>query len=153
MTPEMISARVVAERLRWIEQMLRRLQALPLEDEAAFLSDPRNVAAAESYLRRALEALLDLGRHVLAKGFAVGVSEYHQIGEQLVQQGVLSEAEGHLLQTMASYRNRMVHFYHEVTPEELYRICSRQLQDVERVTEALKHWLMRHPERLDRHLG
>jgi len=33
-------------------------------------SDPRNVASAESYLRRGLEALLDLGRHLLAKGFA-----------------------------------------------------------------------------------
>ena len=29
-----------------------------------FRADPRNVAAAESYLRRALEALLDLGRPV-----------------------------------------------------------------------------------------
>lgn len=33
----------------------------------SFLSDRRNVAAAESYLRRAREALIDLGRHVRAR--------------------------------------------------------------------------------------
>lgn len=34
------------------------------------------VAAGESFLRRALEVLLDLGRHVLAKGFGRVVPEY-----------------------------------------------------------------------------
>ena len=44
--------------------------SLPLADLQAFTADPRMVATAgDSYLRRALEALLDLGRHVLAKGF------------------------------------------------------------------------------------
>ncbi len=31
------------------------------------LSDRRNPAAAESYLRRSLEAIFDIGRHILAK--------------------------------------------------------------------------------------
>jgi hypothetical protein len=70
MTPARISATVVAERMAWIEAMLAGVRQLPLESYAVFDADPRNAAAAESYVRRALEALLDLGRHVLAKAFA-----------------------------------------------------------------------------------
>jgi uncharacterized protein YutE (UPF0331/DUF86 family) len=32
---------------------------------------------------------------------------------------------------MAGYRNRMVHFYREVTPEELYQIVANNLKDIE----------------------
>ena len=33
---------------------------------------------------------------------------------------------------MAGYRNRLVHFYFEVSPEELYQILQNNLDDVER---------------------
>lgn len=35
--------------------------------EEEFLSDNRNYAATESYLRRALEAIFDICRHILSK--------------------------------------------------------------------------------------
>ena len=41
----------------------------------------------------------------------------------------------------AEYRNRMVHFYFEITPEELYGILKNDLQDIENVLEALLAWL------------
>lgn len=68
MTPSPLRADIVADRVGWIRRMLEGLRSLPLQTPAAFEADARN-AAAESSLRRALEALLDLGRHVLAKGF------------------------------------------------------------------------------------
>jgi len=152
MMPGKVNSRVVAERLAWIEQMAANIRALPLESPEAFLADERNVAAAESYLRRALEALLDLGRHILAKGFGQGVSEYKAVARALAEVGVLNAEEAHLLAVLAGYRNRLVHFYHEVTPEELYAICVQQLDDVLRLAEALRRWAATHPHRLDRTL-
>ncbi len=38
--------------------MLAEARALPLGSVEAFRADPRNVAAADSYVRRALEVLL-----------------------------------------------------------------------------------------------
>ena len=75
-----------------------------------FFADRRNVWTAESCFRRALEALLDLGRHILTKGFSLGVSEYKEIATRLGEQGVLSQGEAELLRTLAGYRNRLVHF-------------------------------------------
>jgi uncharacterized protein YutE (UPF0331/DUF86 family) len=43
----------------------------------------------------------------------------------------------------------VVHFYQEITPEELYRICTTQSGDVERVVEGFKRWIREHPERMD----
>jgi len=75
MMPGKVSRRIVLNRLALMEQMLAKIHALPLESRQAFFSDERNASALESYLRRALEALLDVGWHILAKGFAIGVTE------------------------------------------------------------------------------
>lgn len=149
MTPGRLSKRVVSDRLSWVERMIRDIQALPLDDREEFFADRRNVGAAESYLRRALEALLDLGRHILAKGFGLGVSEYKEIASRLGDQGVLSREEARLLRVLAGYRNRLVHFYHEVGPEELYEVCMHRLEDLERIAEAYRQWLREHEEWLD----
>lgn len=129
--------------------MLEGLRSLPGEGEESFLSDPRTVAAAESYVRRSLEALLDLGRHVLAKGFGRAVVEYKDIPLQLREVGVLSEREAGLLRDMAGYRNRLVHFYSEVSPQELFHIRSSRLVDIEDVLSELLRWLQAHPELID----
>ena len=104
--------------------MVLEIRALPLHDKEQFLADSRNVWTAESCLRRSLEALLDLGRHILAKGFGIGVTEYQEIARELQKQRVLSVDEGSLLRILVGYRNRMVHFYYEISVEELYEICS-----------------------------
>jgi uncharacterized protein YutE (UPF0331/DUF86 family) len=54
-------------------------------------------AAAESHLRRALEALLDLCRHVLAKGCGRAVAEHKDIARALIEVGVPEEPKGTLL--------------------------------------------------------
>ena len=152
MTPSFLRAQVIAERSAWIRDMLEKLKSLPLESFASFISDRRNPASAESYLRRTLEALLDLGRHILAKGFGLAVTEYKEIAQRLIEQGILKVDDGRVLEKMAGYRNRMVHFYQEISNRELYEICTREAGDVERMLEALLKWVNDHPEKIDRSL-
>jgi uncharacterized protein YutE (UPF0331/DUF86 family) len=140
---------VVADRLFLLERMLQQVRSLPLTARDQFFSDGRNVLAAESCLRRSLEILLDLGRHILAKGFARGVSEYKEIAAGLEQEGVLEQPDAAMLRTLAGYRNRMVHFYHEVADDELFVLCSERLGDLEQVAEAYRQWLQCNPGRLD----
>jgi uncharacterized protein YutE (UPF0331/DUF86 family) len=115
----------------------------------SFLSDPRTVAAAESYLRRGLEALLDLGRHLLAKGYDRAVVEHKDIPLQLREIGALGERDAGLLRDMAGYRNRLVQFYSAVTAQELFHIRSSRLIDIETVLSALLRWIQAHPELID----
>jgi len=46
------------------------------------------------------------------------------------------------MRKMAGYRNRMVHFYHVITPEELHEICLNHLDEIrlllDRMLESIK---------------
>jgi uncharacterized protein YutE (UPF0331/DUF86 family) len=149
MTPDFISKRVVLDRMALLGGLLEDIRRLPLADRDLFFSDRRNVWSAESCLRRSLEALLDIGRHILAKGFAIAVSEYREVAVRLEECGVLPKDEAALLRILAGYRNRLVHFYHQVSTEELYQICFSELQDIERISSAYRKWVSEHPEKID----
>jgi uncharacterized protein YutE (UPF0331/DUF86 family) len=138
----------MADRLGTVDELLALMRALPLADEAAIRSDPRNLAAIESCLRRSLEALFDVGRHILAKGFGQGVVEYRLIAEALGEVGVLGSDEAKLFALMAGYRNRLVHLYHDVGEDELLEIARERLADLERISTAYRAWAADHPDRL-----
>jgi len=146
MTSGKINDRVVVQRVQCIKQMREAIKDLPIQDKKEFLENPHNVAAAESYLRRALEALFDIGRHILARKFAYPAAEYKEIASGLFEKKILSRKDADLLRQMAGYRNRMVHFYHEISPEELYDICSHHLDEIQLLCNRLVSRL-RKPEK------
>lgn len=152
MSPSRIRASVIADKAAVVERMLGGVATLPLASESDFLADPRMVAAGESFLRRSLEALFDIGRHILAKGFGEPAAEYKEIAQKLEERGVLGAEQGERLRAMAGYRNRLVHFYDEVTPAELYGILTEHIEDVRTLTEDLRVWLAAHPDRVDESL-
>ncbi len=149
MTPGKISRRVVTDRLKTVGDLLKDIRALPLNDRRAFFADHRNAWTAESCLRRSLEALFDVGRHILAKGFGEGVSEYKEIAIHLREQDIIPGNDAAVMETLAGYRNRLVHFYHEVSLDELYKVCAEDLGDVEKLANALRDWIKAHPERME----
>jgi uncharacterized protein YutE (UPF0331/DUF86 family) len=147
MTPGTIDHKVVTQRASWVYEMMDALHDLHLEEKTVFLADRHRIAAAESYLRRSLEALFDLGRHILAKKFGFPAAEYREIAKGLFDKRILSVKEAELMREMAGYRNRMVHFYHEITPEELHEICLYHLDEIKLLVDKLVQWTKEHQER------
>lgn len=131
MTKSKLNMDVIADRILWIRRMTGSLRDLLLGDRELFLASPHVQGAAESYLRRALEALFDLGRHVLAKKYAWPARDYKEVAEGLAEKRILRKNEAKLLRRMAGYRNRMVHFYQEIRPEELLEICVDHVSEIE----------------------
>jgi uncharacterized protein YutE (UPF0331/DUF86 family) len=149
MTPSRLHESVIAGRVRWVKDMIQGIRALPLGSFEEFIADGRSCAAAESYLRRGLEAILDLGRHILAKGMGKAVPEYKDIARELKNAGVIAPETAEILLVLAVYRNRMVHFYHEIGVRELYDICANGSGDVERVLTDILNWLGSNPDKID----
>jgi uncharacterized protein YutE (UPF0331/DUF86 family) len=147
--PKPISKRVAVDRLETVRFLISEIRSLPLQNKETFFTDRRNVWAAESCLRRSLEALFDLGRHILAAAFGEGVSEYKEIASGLLDKGILGSREAELFRILAGYRNRLVHFYHEISRDELFEICSGQLADLEVIADAFRRWIREHPEKID----
>ena len=142
MTPANIDRKVITQRAEWIREMMDALGELPLKNKKSFLRNTRNVAAAESYLRRSLEALFDTGRHILAKSFAIPAPAYEEIAGRMLEKKILGEDEAELMRKVAGYRNRMVHFYHEITAEEPHEICLNHLREIrlllDRMPQSIK---------------
>ncbi len=149
MVPGKISKRVMADRLAWVDKMMNEIRALPLDSKSTFMQDTRNIWAAESCLRRALEALFDMGRHIAAKGFGEAVTEYKEIASTLQHRNVISTSDFELMKKLAGYRNRLVHFYHDVSADELFEICASHLGDVEQTANVLRSWLAKNPDMMD----
>ncbi len=122
---------------------------MPLHDEDAFFADSRNVHTAESCLRRALEALFDIGRHILGKGYGVPVGSYRNIATQLAEKEVLNKGEEKIFVQMAGYRNRLTHVYHEVSSAELFQVCVEDLGDLASICSAYQRWIRYNPHRID----
>ena len=152
MSPGQLSGKVIVDRLSWIHKMNDRIASLPLDSLESFTENPHIPASAESYLRRGLEALFDLGRHMLAKGFGRAETEYKAIARGLFEVGIVDAPLSSMMTEMAGYRNRLVHFYHEVSVEELYQVCTENLTDIESIVQAIMQWVGDHPERIDEEL-
>lgn len=127
-----------------IQEFLLELKKLLLVPEDEFLSDKRNPAAAESYMRRSLEAVFDIGRHILAKSYGIKELEYKKIAVELGEKGVVDKEYSRTLMKMAGYRNRMVHLYHEVGPKEIYDILKNYLSDIERFVSEIAGFIERY---------
>jgi uncharacterized protein YutE (UPF0331/DUF86 family) len=97
--------------------------------------ETRTIAAA--YLRQALEGLLAVGRHILARRFRLPATEYKQIAIELSARGVVPADLREFFLDVARYRNRLTHAYLEVTPEQLHGFVHRHLGDVERLLAVL----------------
>jgi len=135
-----LNIKLIEDRLGFISKSVARLKRLSYLDERDFLDDD-NPAIAESYLRRSLEAIFDIGRHIIAKTAGKGIVEYKEIASALGDRGVITKQLAERLRLMAGYRNRLVHFYHEVNDKELYLITKSNLADIEDFVKEMKTFI------------
>lgn len=141
MYPKKMSKRVLLNRVAWINKALEDIQSLPLENYALFSKNKRTLRAAETYLRRALEGLLDLGRYILTNGFGVNAAEYEEVAQKLDENNVLSKEEVGLLKAVARQCRRLVHARQEVNDEALYKMCKEGLHGFICLKEGYAAWI------------
>lgn len=142
-----LNTKLVEDRLAFILKAMSNLRRLAALGEKEFLEGDHS-AAAESYLRRALEAVFDIGRHIHAKTAASGLVEYKAIARSLGELGIVTPSLAERLQLIAGYRNRLIHFYHEVSDRELYRILRDNLADLDAFVQAIRQFLEAYKRRV-----
>ena len=139
MTPGSVNLKIVSDRVNLARGYLADLEALKVPGAEVFASDRRNPAAAESFLRRAIEALFDAARHLLAKGHGLAGLEYREVARLACERGVVADAAlAPRLVKVAGFRNRLTHFYDQVTPDELFRVLQSDLGDLEAFARELE---------------
>lgn len=148
MSTNAIEKDVVMVRVSGIEGEIAELEKLahgPLD----VFSSGDGYKLAQYHLHRALEGVFHIASHILARVPGGQVTQYSEMARKLGEIGVVPKdfAQGKLV-TMAKYRNRLVHFYAQITPEELYGILQKDLGDFTIFLTGVKN-LLAHPEQFD----
>ncbi len=149
MTPDKVRKVIVMEKVSWVRKMIKEIKELPISSYEEFISDKRNIYSAESCLRRAIEGLFDLLIHILSKVFGDGTIEYKKIAKKIVEYGVVSNEKSKILLKIAGYRNRIVHFYQEISDFELFEICSKEIEDIENIINEILFYIKSNKDIID----
>jgi len=134
----------IQENLNLLGEFLEKLRKLAQLSKDEFLSDERNPAASESFLRRCIEAIFDIGRHILSKSFSFKSLEYKEVAQELGSKKIISKEYSKILIKIAGYRNRLVHFYKQIMADELYDILQNDLIDIENFLEEMRIFLKKY---------
>lgn len=96
----------------------------------------------EHYLRKALEGILSVSTHIVSRlPGGVKSKDYTEVIVTLGDFEVLPKEFARKIRGLAGYRNRLVHLYWKVTPEELHEKVSRELQDIDMFVEYILQYL------------
>lgn len=120
-----------------IRSDLRRLERIRDEGRSAFLENEVAQAAATRWLQTAVEAMIDIANHVIAREGRGVPRAYADSMEILIRDGVLPTDHRDALVAMVRFRNRVVHLYDEVRAEDIWAIIERDLGDFETFIAAI----------------
>ncbi len=113
----------------YIRRSVRKLEQLRKSGRTQFLDDDMAQAAAARWLQTTIEAVIDMANHIVARE-GLGVPRaYSETMEILLREGVLPDDRRDAFLAMVRFRNRVVHLYDEVHPDEVWNILEHDLAD------------------------
>jgi hypothetical protein len=128
---EMIEERVVNERLAYIDTMLTRLKSRRSLSLVEFQADEDRRDATLYELQTCIEAMTDIGNHLIA---AVGLRKPKDRGEImliLAEEGIIDEPLARRLVEAVAMRNVLVHGYLDLVMDMVYQTVQENLGDIE----------------------
>ena len=95
----------------------------------------------ERGLQVTIQAILDIGSHILSEKKANGWKTYKEIPIKLNELGIITKGLAKKISLMAGLRNILVHEYLEVDPNEIAKILKTNLEDFKKfVVQIRKHF-------------
>jgi uncharacterized protein YutE (UPF0331/DUF86 family) len=126
----MVKADSIAKRLLNAEKSLHILSSLQKYGYDDFLSDPLVYGSSERFLQLAIEALMDIGSHIIAD-LQLGVINWScDIPALLFEQGYLDERQKAVFIRMIGFRNTLVHEYIEIDRAIVFDVLHNHLDDI-----------------------
>jgi uncharacterized protein YutE (UPF0331/DUF86 family) len=115
------------QKIQFIRDRLRQLegiQALTYED---FLAQPFVLDGSLRALQVMIEAMLDIGSHIVAREGYGMPHTYADIVTLLADNNIFTKEQANTYVTMVGFRNLIVHLYDEVDPEIVYKLITERL--------------------------
>lgn len=106
-----------------------------------FVQDFRNVESAKHLLQVSIEAMIDIANHIISRGRLGHPKSYAESFGILRAEGVLTPEQVEDYSLMVKFRNRVVHLYQKIDPDQIYDILQNQLQDFTAFAEKIRLFL------------
>ena len=139
---------IVIKRINGIQEELKellKLAQLPYDEFAEGVG----FKLAQYHLHRALAGVFNIGAHILSRVPGGQATQYSEIALKLGEFGIIDKQFAkEKLVPMAKYRNRLVHFYAEITAKELYDILQNDLGDFDTFLRGVKE-VLEHPQKFN----
>jgi len=118
-------------KIYYIRSNLKKLKELREISKDEFLEDYRNCDSAKYNLQISIEALIDIGNHIISRenyGIPKTNADTFRI---LAKENIISRERLKSYIAMTKFRNMVVHLYEEIDENEIYDIIQNNLDDFE----------------------
>jgi uncharacterized protein YutE (UPF0331/DUF86 family) len=137
----MARAEIIRKRLNKLDEYLAVLKKLQRYSFDEFSADPERYGSAERFLHLAIEAIIDMGNHVIADSDLGVVNWYSDIPKIMAEKEFIpSELEEKWI-SMIGFRNTLVHEYIDIDRKIVYDVLQNNIHDLEDLKRAFAQFL------------
>jgi uncharacterized protein YutE (UPF0331/DUF86 family) len=108
------------------------LEELGALEPSLFLADPHKMGSAKYHLVVAIEGIVDLCNHIIARNGFKTPEDYSDTIRVMEEHQAFGREFSETLIRMVRFRNRLVHIYWEIDDNEIWRILKEHLSDIRR---------------------
>ena len=132
---------IVRKKLEVIEDEINFLKEIQKLNINEFQRDLRNLKSTCRSLQNAIQALIDLGNHIISS-LNLGKPEiYEDIPSLLFENKVITKSFKEKFIYMIKFRNFLVHEYDRVDPLRIYKILKENIDDIESGMKLIKNFI------------
>ena len=137
----MVRPEVIRKRLNKLDEYLYILRGLQRYSFTDFVGDPEHYGSTERFLQLAIEAINDMGNHVVADDGLGTVNWYSDIPAILAENGYIDAELKEQWISIIGFRNVLVHEYLDIDREIVYQVLHHRLDDLEALRRMFAQFL------------
>ena len=137
----MIRAEIIRKRINKLDEYLSVLKKLQGYSFDEFEADPEHYGSTERFLHLAIEAIIDMGNHVIAEMNLGVVNWYSDIPRILAEKGYISYELREKWIRMIGFRNTLVHEYIDIDRKIVFDVLQNGIQDLEELKRIFAKFL------------
>ncbi|KXS50359.1 MAG: hypothetical protein A8274_360 [Halanaerobium sp. 4-GBenrich] len=133
----MVKKEIILERSQkcneYLSQLEEIIEGVEFDD---FNSKPLLYGSAERFLHLSIEALIDIGNHIISDNNLGRVNVYKDIALILAENGYLTEEEKKLFIKIIAFRNILVHDYMDLDRDVIFNLLKNNLKDIRGILKS-----------------
>lgn len=137
----MVNAELVRKRLIRLEESISILSRISKYSFDEFVADPERYGSAERFLQVSIEAVNDLGNHVVSDLGLGEINWQSDIPRLLLTHGYITADLSQLWIKMIGFRNILVHEYMDVDRRLVYDVLQNNLVDLRKLMTVFTRWI------------